>query len=181
METAKEIKEFLMTRRAKITPDQVGLASSGRRRVPGLRREEVALLAGVSAEYYIQVEQGACLVLSRPGQPFDGVSGRAAGGAHEFRERAVHEATEEALALGVPASLYGPGLRRELGLGDTSDYRRSMALEVSVATRATVAASTGAACANWRTTTFTRPNAQAPHDRRTGPGDHVGPVQDLDG
>jgi transcriptional regulator with XRE-family HTH domain len=58
METAKEIKHFLMTRRAKITPDQVGLPSSGRRRVPGLRREEVAFLAGVSAEYYVQIERG---------------------------------------------------------------------------------------------------------------------------
>ncbi|MEU9400855.1 helix-turn-helix transcriptional regulator [Streptomyces sp. SID4985] len=58
METAKEIKDFLTTRRAKITPDQVGLPSVGRRRVPGLRREEVALLAGVSAEYYVQIERG---------------------------------------------------------------------------------------------------------------------------
>ncbi|MFG3588557.1 helix-turn-helix domain-containing protein [Streptomyces sp. NPDC047990] len=57
-ENAKGIKDFLTTRRAKITPDQVGLPSSGRRRVPGLRREEVALLAGVSAEYYIQIERG---------------------------------------------------------------------------------------------------------------------------
>ncbi|MFF1400600.1 helix-turn-helix domain-containing protein [Streptomyces sp. NPDC058287] len=58
METAKDIKDFLMTRRAKITPDQVGLPASGRRRVPGLRREEVAFLAGVSAEYYVQIERG---------------------------------------------------------------------------------------------------------------------------
>ncbi|MET7675499.1 helix-turn-helix domain-containing protein [Streptomyces seoulensis] len=58
METAKEIKDFLTTRRAKITPDQVGLPVAGRRRVPGLRREEVALLAGVSAEYYVQIERG---------------------------------------------------------------------------------------------------------------------------
>ncbi|MFJ3640192.1 helix-turn-helix domain-containing protein [Streptomyces sp. NPDC090108] len=58
MDTAKEIKDFLMTRRARITPDQVGMPSSGRRRVPGLRREEVALLAGVSAEYYVQIERG---------------------------------------------------------------------------------------------------------------------------
>lgn len=58
METAKDIRDFLKTRRAKITPDRVGLPSSGRRRVPGLRREEVAFLAGVSAEYYIQIERG---------------------------------------------------------------------------------------------------------------------------
>ncbi|MFD9949325.1 helix-turn-helix domain-containing protein [Nonomuraea sp. NPDC059023] len=58
MQVAKDIKDFLMTRRAKITPDQVGLPSGGRRRVAGLRREEVALLAGVSAEYYVQIERG---------------------------------------------------------------------------------------------------------------------------
>ncbi|MFC9765961.1 helix-turn-helix domain-containing protein [Rhodococcus jostii] len=58
MEIAKEIKDFLTTRRARITPDQVGLPTGGRRRVAGLRREEVAMLAGVSAEYYVQIERG---------------------------------------------------------------------------------------------------------------------------
>ncbi|MFE3451967.1 helix-turn-helix domain-containing protein [Nonomuraea sp. NPDC059194] len=58
MEIAKDIKDFLTTRRAKITPEQMGLPSGARRRVPGLRREEVALLAGVSAEYYVQIERG---------------------------------------------------------------------------------------------------------------------------
>lgn len=47
-----------MTRRAKVTPDQVGLPSVGRRRVTGLRRQEVARLAGVSVEYYVQIERG---------------------------------------------------------------------------------------------------------------------------
>ncbi|NKZ15384.1 helix-turn-helix transcriptional regulator [Mycolicibacterium septicum DSM 44393] len=47
-----------MTRRAKITPEQVGLAPGVRRRVPGLRREEAAQLAGVSTEYYTQIERG---------------------------------------------------------------------------------------------------------------------------
>lgn len=58
MEIAKEIKDFLTTRRARITPDMVGLPVAGRRRVPGLRREEVAMLAGLSAEYYVQIERG---------------------------------------------------------------------------------------------------------------------------
>jgi transcriptional regulator with XRE-family HTH domain len=53
-----EIREFLATRRARITPQQVGLATYGRRRVPGLRREEVAVLAGVSTDYYAQLERG---------------------------------------------------------------------------------------------------------------------------
>jgi transcriptional regulator with XRE-family HTH domain len=58
VDSKNEIREFLATRRAKITPQQVGLASHGRRRVPGLRREEVAVLAGVSTDYYAQLERG---------------------------------------------------------------------------------------------------------------------------
>ncbi|MFV8162622.1 helix-turn-helix domain-containing protein [Mycobacterium sp. 134] len=58
MDIAKDIREFLMTRRARITPEQVGLAPGVRRRVPGLRREEAAQLAGVSTEYYTQIERG---------------------------------------------------------------------------------------------------------------------------
>jgi Helix-turn-helix domain len=54
-----EVKAFLSSRRAKITPGQAGLASYSRnRRVPGLRRSEVADLAGVSVEYYAQLERG---------------------------------------------------------------------------------------------------------------------------
>jgi transcriptional regulator with XRE-family HTH domain len=54
-----EIRDFLSSRRAKITPEQAGLpAYGGRRRVPGLRREEVALLAGVSVDYYTRLERG---------------------------------------------------------------------------------------------------------------------------
>ncbi|MEV5892840.1 helix-turn-helix transcriptional regulator [Nonomuraea fuscirosea] len=53
-----EIRDFLVTRRARLTPEQVGLPTSGRRRVPGLRREEVAVLAGVSTEWYTRLEKG---------------------------------------------------------------------------------------------------------------------------
>ncbi len=54
-----EIRQFLTTRRAKLTPTQAGLSTYGRnRRVPGLRREEVALLAGISIEYYTRLERG---------------------------------------------------------------------------------------------------------------------------
>src|SRR6185503_17968275 len=58
VDTKQEIREFLASRRARITPDQAGLASYGRRRVPGLRREEVAVLAGVSVPYYTRLERG---------------------------------------------------------------------------------------------------------------------------
>jgi transcriptional regulator with XRE-family HTH domain len=53
-----EIREFLTSRRARLTPDQVELTSYGPRRVPGLRREEVAVLAGVSLPYYTRLERG---------------------------------------------------------------------------------------------------------------------------
>jgi transcriptional regulator with XRE-family HTH domain len=53
-----EIRDFLATRRAKLTPAQVGLPATGRRRVPGLRREEVAVLAGVSTDWYNRLEKG---------------------------------------------------------------------------------------------------------------------------
>ena len=60
MDTRNEIREFLTSRRAKITPEQAGLQTygAGSRRVPGLRREEVALLAGVSVDYYTGLERG---------------------------------------------------------------------------------------------------------------------------
>jgi transcriptional regulator with XRE-family HTH domain len=53
-----EVREFLTTRRAKIPPAQAGLIAGGNRRVPGLRRSEVAALAGVSVEYYAKLERG---------------------------------------------------------------------------------------------------------------------------
>lgn len=53
------VREFLASRRAKITPEMAGLTLfGGRRRVPGLRREEVAMLAGVSVDYYTKLERG---------------------------------------------------------------------------------------------------------------------------
>ena len=58
MDTRSEIREFLTSRRGRITPEQSGLPSYGPRRVPGLRREEVAVLAGVSVPYYTRLERG---------------------------------------------------------------------------------------------------------------------------
>lgn len=60
MDLRSEIREFLSSRRARISPDQAGLpAYGGNRRVKGLRREEVALLAGVSVDYYVRMERGS--------------------------------------------------------------------------------------------------------------------------
>ena len=60
MDTRNEFHEFLTTRRARITPEQAGLRTygAGQRRVAGLRREEVAMLAGVSVDYYTRLERG---------------------------------------------------------------------------------------------------------------------------
>lgn len=60
MDHRAEIREFLSSRRARISPDQAGLpAYGGIRRVKGLRREEVAMLAGVSVDYYVRMERGS--------------------------------------------------------------------------------------------------------------------------
>ena len=59
MDNRAEVREFLTSRRARITPGQVGLPEGGNRRVAGLRRSEVATLAGVSVEYYTKLERGS--------------------------------------------------------------------------------------------------------------------------
>lgn len=58
MDNRSEVREFLITRRARLTPEQAGLVAGGKRRVAGLRRSEVALLADVSVEYYTRIERG---------------------------------------------------------------------------------------------------------------------------
>lgn len=59
MDNRAEVREFLTSRRARITPQEVGLPTGSNRRVDGLRRAEVATLAGVSVEYYTKLERGA--------------------------------------------------------------------------------------------------------------------------
>jgi transcriptional regulator with XRE-family HTH domain len=59
MDNRAEVRQFLISRRAKLTPQRAGLPNAGNRRVPGLRRGEVAALAGVSIEYYSKLERGA--------------------------------------------------------------------------------------------------------------------------
>lgn len=58
MDNRSEVRDFLITRRARVSPEQAGVLSVGSRRVPGLRRSEVAQLAGVSIEYYTRMERG---------------------------------------------------------------------------------------------------------------------------
>ncbi|KRD43849.1 XRE family transcriptional regulator [Cellulomonas sp. Root930] len=59
MDNRADVREFLMSRRAKVTPEAAGVLGGTNRRVPGLRRSEVAILAGVSVEYYAKLERGA--------------------------------------------------------------------------------------------------------------------------
>lgn len=59
VDNRSDVRDFLASRRARITPERAGLPAFGaNRRVPGLRREEVALLAGVSVDYYTRLERG---------------------------------------------------------------------------------------------------------------------------
>jgi transcriptional regulator with XRE-family HTH domain len=69
---ATALGDYLRARRAQVTPEMVGVASSGARRVPGLRREEVATQAGMSVDYYIRLEQGR--ERSPSGQVLDAIS-----------------------------------------------------------------------------------------------------------
>lgn len=62
----KELSDFLKTRRAKILPSQVGLSAGTRRRTPGLKREEVAQLAGIGLTWYTWLEQGRAIHVSTP-------------------------------------------------------------------------------------------------------------------
>ncbi|MBB4907253.1 MmyB family transcriptional regulator [Actinophytocola algeriensis] len=58
MDSSNALGEYLRARREQVRPADVGIVPGGLRRVPGLRREEVALLAGISADYYLRLEQG---------------------------------------------------------------------------------------------------------------------------
>jgi transcriptional regulator with XRE-family HTH domain len=117
-----EIGAFLQTRRARIAPGDVGLPDGfSRRRVPGLRREEVALLAGVSPDYYVRLEQGRTAHVSD--QVLDAVA-RALGltdvEAEHLRNLAHrHEAAPAARRSHPTASIDGPLYRLLDVVGDT--------------------------------------------------------------
>src|SRR5690242_14309195 len=58
MQPGNALGEYLRARRELVSPESVGIPHIGRRRVPGLRRDELSLLAGVSTDYYVRLEQG---------------------------------------------------------------------------------------------------------------------------
>lgn len=95
MEKTNALGEFLRARRDGVTPQELGIVAGGRRRVPGLRREELAMLAGISSDYYLRLEQGR----------------------DQHPSRQVVEALATALRLDEPATahlhgLASPGPRR---------------------------------------------------------------------
>ncbi|GID63678.1 DNA-binding protein [Actinoplanes cyaneus] len=124
-----QLGEFLRSRRARLSPDELGLAGGGgQRRVPGLRREELALLAGVSVDHYVRLEQGRTLHFSE--SVLDAV-------ARALRLDPVERAHLYRLARPVPAGrprerqVVRPGLLRLLrSVGDVPAYVIGRAADV---------------------------------------------------
>ncbi|SDL66291.1 Helix-turn-helix domain-containing protein [Glycomyces sambucus] len=98
MDRSQDAAAFLKSRRDRVTPDKAGVFGSGRRRVPGLRREEVAFLAGVSVDYYVRMERG----------DLRGVSAEVL----DALARALHLDEAETAYLHDLAAAAGPGARR---------------------------------------------------------------------
>ncbi|MGV9778728.1 helix-turn-helix transcriptional regulator [Streptosporangium sp. NPDC003464] len=104
-----ELGEFLRSRRARLRPEALGLPEyGGRRRVPGLRREELALLAGMSVDHYVRLEQGRSVHFST--EVLDAV-------ARVLRLDATERAHLHRLARPAPATAAGPADRRPLRSG----------------------------------------------------------------
>jgi len=140
MDNGNEIRDFLVSRRARITPEQAGLpAYGGNRRVAGLRREEVALLAGVSIDYYVRLERGRA-----PGASESVLDGIARALQLDEAERA--HLFDLARAAGAPAAARAPrrpaaqqvrpSVRRILdSMTTTPAYVRNARLDILAANR----------------------------------------------
>ncbi|GAA3741845.1 helix-turn-helix transcriptional regulator [Streptomyces tremellae] len=111
--------EFLRARRAQVGPADVGLPAAGARRVAGLRREEVAVLAGVSADYYTRLEQGR--ERSPSGQVVDAIADALRLGTdarwHAYRLAGLlpRSPADTTATAQVPVPAAGPGVRPEAG------------------------------------------------------------------
>ncbi|MFF4054081.1 helix-turn-helix transcriptional regulator [Streptomyces chartreusis] len=100
---ARELGTFLRARRSRLRPQDVGLEPGGRRKVPGLRREELALLAGLSTDYYQRMEQG------REVRPSDDLLDALASALHLDEEERRHLfALADAVRRGAPRSQDSP-------------------------------------------------------------------------
>jgi transcriptional regulator with XRE-family HTH domain len=102
-----ELGAFLRSRRARVRPADVGLPTGPRRRVPGLRREEVAQLAGASVDYYNELERGAG---SQPSEPMIAALARALRLSGDERDHLYHLADRPVPVQGGAASHVHPGM-----------------------------------------------------------------------
>jgi transcriptional regulator with XRE-family HTH domain len=129
-----DVRDFLVTRRGRITPEQAGLSFyGGNRRVPGLRREEVAMLAGVSADYYTRLEKGNLAGVS------DGVLDAIAGALQLSEAERLHlydlartaNTSPARAARRRPSPEVRPGIRLILnGMTDTPAFVRNGRLDI---------------------------------------------------
>lgn len=132
-----QIREFLTTRRARVTPERAGLPAYGsHRRVPGLRREEVAMLAGMSVDYVVRLEQGRS---SQPSTQLLGALARTLRLSDDERDHLFHLAGHPPPPADGVARLARAGLVRLLDLlGDTPALVLSDLGEVLAQNRASV-------------------------------------------
>jgi transcriptional regulator with XRE-family HTH domain len=115
-----ELGAFLASRRARIRPADVGLPTGPRRRVPGLRRDEVATLAGASVEYYTELEQGSG---ARPSAQMLAALARALRLGTDERDHLFHLAGQPAPVAGHDADHVQPGMLALLDRLDTTPAR----------------------------------------------------------
>jgi transcriptional regulator with XRE-family HTH domain len=115
-----ELGAFLASRRARIRPADVGLPTGPRRRVPGLRRDEVATLAGASVEYYTELEQGSG---ARPSAQMLAALARALRLGTDERDHLFHLAGQPAPVAGHAADHVQPGMLALLDRLDTTPAR----------------------------------------------------------
>ncbi|MEW2492737.1 MmyB family transcriptional regulator [Streptomyces nodosus] len=106
-----ELGAFLKSRRDRIRPSDVGLPSGPRRRVPGLRRDEVAMLAGASTDYYTELERGG----AQPSEQMLAALARALRLTRDERDHIYHLADRPLPAEGGPAAHVHPGMLDLLG------------------------------------------------------------------
>jgi len=123
MSNREDVRAFLMSRRAKVLPEDIGLRADASRRVPGLRRNEVAMAAGVSVEYYSRVERGNLAGVSE----------------------AVLHGLADALRLDDAERAHLFDLSREANASPIRRTRRTPALTIPAAVTQTLAALTGGA------------------------------------
>jgi transcriptional regulator with XRE-family HTH domain len=115
-----ELAAFLRAQRARLSPRDVGLPDGGRRRTPGLRRQEVAQLAGISVEYYVRLEQGRG---SNPSRQVLAALTRALLLTRDEREYLFRMAGQSPPQVDGPSREVAPGVRWLLdGLTETPAY-----------------------------------------------------------